>query len=263
MNGLRRTRRALALVLLLSSLWPTLTRAETLTNVFEQANRACAKGDFAAAIAGYEQLREAGVDDPDLSYNLGTAHAKAGHYGQAIRYFEHTLTLAPRDPAARKNLEQARQALGQKLASKTGEATVATRPPLTEAMYAAFSVDTLSLSLLSAAWLLTLCLFALGRTRTEALRLGLGILAAVSVAVAAIASFGLGVKTDWGAPGRRAIVIHDDVALREGPDQAAASSLRLREGTQVRSLGRERDFVEVELSGDRRGYLPASDVGEI
>jgi tetratricopeptide (TPR) repeat protein len=263
MNGLARMRSALALVVLMSSLAPAFSRAETLNDVFAEANRACARRDFAAAIAGYEQLREAGVDDPDLSYNLGTAHAKAGHYGQAIRHFEHALTLAPGDPAVRKHLEQARQALGHKLASKTGEATVATRPPLTEAMFSTFSADTLALSLLSATWLLTLCLFALGRTRTEALRLGLGICAAVSVAVAAIASFGLGVKSDWGAPGRRAIVIHDDVPLREGPDQAAASSLRLREGTQVRSLGRERDFVEIELSGDRRGYLPASDVGEI
>ncbi len=254
---------ALGLMLSLSSLCTAPVQAETLTEVFAQANRAHAKGKFAVAIAGYEQLREAGVDDPDLSFNLARAYAKAAQYGQAIRYYEQALTLAPSDKAARKNLEKARQALGQKLAGKNAEATVATRPPLSEAMFSSFSLDGLALSLLSAAWLLTLCLFALQRTRTEALRLAFGISAALSVAIAGLSSFGLGVKTDWGAPGRRAIVIHDDVALREGPDESAASSVRLREGTQVRSLRRERSFVEVELSGDRRGYLPASDVGEI
>ncbi len=249
--------------LCLATFLPASAQAETLADVFAGATRASAKAEYATAIAGYEQLRTAGVDDPDVSYNLAIAHAKAGHLGHAIRNFEHALTLAPRDITIRKDLEKARQALGQKLATKTGEATIATRPPLTEAMFSAFTVDALALALLSAAWMLTLCLFALQRTRAEALRLGLGIFAALSVAVAALAGMGLGVKSDWGAAGRRAIVLNDDVALRDGPDESAASSVRLREGTEVRALGRERAFVEVELSSDRRGYLIASDVGEI
>lgn len=256
-------RRAFSLCVLIVSLWPWAARAETLEDVFAAANRASARGDFDAAIMGYEKLREAGVEDPDVSFNLATSHAKAGHYGQAIRFYERALRLDPGDKTTRANLEKARQALGQKLASKTGEATVATRPPLTEAVYAAFSLDTLALGLLCSAWLLTLSLFALDRTRVEALRLGLGILASLSVVLAAISGVGLGVKTDWGAEGARAIVIRDDVPLREGPDEAATSNLRLPEGTPVRTLGRERAFVEVELSSDRRGYLLASDVGEI
>lgn len=256
---LRSTLLGLCLVGLLSA----RAQAQTLSEVFAQANRAAAKGDLSAAIQGYEQLLESGVDDPDLSFNLATSHAKAGHYAQAIRYFEHALALAPGDDAARRDLEKARQALGQKLATKTGEAVVATRPPLTEALFASFRAQSLALALLCAAWLLTLCLFALDRTRAEAARLSLGIVSALSVVVMAVSGLGLGVKTDWGKPGRRALVIRDEAPLREGPDEHAESSQSLREGTAVRVLSREQGFVEVELAGARRGFLAAADVGEI
>ncbi len=242
---------------------PLVGRADSLSQVFARANLACARGQLADAIAGYNELVSAGVDDPDVRYNLATTHALAGEYGQAIRHYERTLVLAPSDVAARHHLEQARQALGQKLARQSGEAVVATRAPLTEAMFSAFRADTLAIALLCAAFLLTLCLFALQRTHTEAARLGLGILGALSMAVAGLSGFGLGVKCDWGAEGHRALVIHDDVPLRDGPDDAAQSSLRLREGTPVRLLSREQRFVEVELPGQRRGYVPATDVGEI
>ncbi len=252
-----------ACLLIIACMGPLHARADSLAGVFSRGNRACAKGDHAAAIAAYEELVEAGVDDPNVSYNLATAHAKAKHYGQAIRYFEHSLKLEPGDSETRRGLDKARQALGQKLASKTGEAVVSTRPPMTEALFAAFRLDSLAILLLSAMWLLTGGLFGLRRTHTEALRLGLGILVALSVVMAAVAGVGLGVKADWGKGGRRAIVIVDDSALRDGPDEGAQLSQRLREGTPVRVLHRERSFVEVELASDRRGYLPASGVGEI
>jgi len=238
-------------------------QAQTLSNVFSEANRASAKGDFEQAIAGYERLLESGVDDPDVSFNLATTHAKAGHFGQAIRHFEHTLLLDPSDDAARRDLEKARKALGQKLAGKTGEAVIETRPPLMEALFSGFRSQTLALALLCAAWLLTLCLFSLDRIRGEAARLSLGIAAALSVAVIAISVLGLGVKLDWGRSGERALVIRDEAKLHEGPDQNAQVSQTLREGTPVRVLSREQSFVEVELPGARRGFLSAADVGDI
>lgn len=238
-------------------------RAETLRDTFAAANRASAKGEFPLAIEGYERLLESGVDDPDVMFNLATTHAKAGHFGQAIRHFERTLLLSPSDDMARRDLEKAQKALGQKLASKTGEAVVATRPPLTEALFAPFRSQTLALSLLCAAWLLTMCLFALDRARTEASRLSLGIVAAVGVAGMALSATGLGVKSDWGKPGHRAIVIRDEAKMREGPDDHAVVSETLREGTLVRVLEREHAFVEIELLGARRGFVAAADVGEI
>lgn len=237
--------------------------AQTLKDSFAAANRASAKGDFARAIAGYEQLLESGVDDRDVTFNLATTHAKAGQFGQAIRYFERTLLLDPSDEPARADLEKAQKALGQKLASKTGEAVVATRPPLTEALFASLRAQSLALALLCSAWLLTLCLFVLDRTRAEAARLSLGIASALSIAVMAISAVGLGVKSDWGKPGRRALVIHDEAKLREGPDDHAQVSQTLREGTPVRVLQRDPAFVEIELPSSRRGFLAASDVGEI
>jgi tetratricopeptide (TPR) repeat protein len=238
-------------------------RAETLDDVFRKANQAYARGDDAAAIAGYESLLGAGVDDPIVAYNLGTAHARQGRYGQAVRFFEQSLRLEPRDSVTLSALDKAKKALGEKLAQKRGEAVVQTRAPLSQAVFARITCDGLSIGLLSCSLLLSLCLFGLRFLRDESTRLALGIAGSLAGLMAAIAGIGLGVKTDWGRPGQRAIVIAEEAVLRDGPDEAASIRFSLAEGTRVRLLSREGAFVEVEAGPEQRGYVQAGDVGEI
>jgi tetratricopeptide (TPR) repeat protein len=237
--------------------------ADSLAATFARANDAFGRGDYDAAIAGYETLRQAGVDDPDVSFNLGSAHARAGHLGEAIRAYEHTLRLSPRDADARTALSAVKQALGQRQAARSGEAIVATRPPLAEALFGRVSDDELSITLLVSTALLFACLLVLRAERAEAGRLALGIAAALSALLAASSGFGLGIKTHWGKDGTQAVIVREQAALREGPDEAAIRSAELPEGTRVWALEHERDFVRVETPTGQVGYVSARAVGEI
>jgi len=255
-------RRLFALVLLASSV-SSHALADSLADLLVNGNAAYARGDYAAAVADYETLVESGVVDPTVAYNLGNAHGSLGHYGQAIRYFEQTLTLAPGDDAAEQNLKLARDALGERQAKERGEALVADRPPLSRALFSHVSKDALAGALLTSTWICSLALLALLFSRAEGLRLSLGISASVFVLLALVSGFGLWAKDDFGAPGRRAIVVQDRAALREGPDLAARRSGELSEGETVRVLGKEGPFARVQVAKGVEGFVEAAAVGEI
>ncbi len=259
-------KRLLFLLLACGLVWPALAPeralADSLDERFTRGNSAYARGDFAGAIAEYERVVEAGVDDPDVYFNLASAHGSLGHYGQAIRYFERSLRLRPGDELAQKSLAETRTALGERTAQLTGEAIVAERPPLSDALFARLTTDALGWGLLLGSWLASLCALALLRVRSEAARLGLGITAGAATLLAALSGFGLGTRTDWGRSEARAIVIAPSATMRQGPDANAPAMTELPEGTSARVLSREGRYVRVQ-AGSHEGYLHAREIGEI
>jgi tetratricopeptide (TPR) repeat protein len=251
------------LLLALLSLVALPVRAESLQDVFARGNAAFARGDHEAAVKEYAALVEAGIDDPDLAFNLASSYGALGRYGQAIRYFERSLRLQPGDAAAREGLRLARETLGERQARARGEAIVVDRPPLTEAVFSFFSADTLALALLLAAWLSAGLLLVLPGVRVEGVRLGIGIGSALLAALALAAALGVGAKADWGRAGTRAVVVREGVPVREGPDDRASLLGELAEGESVRLLAREGRFARILTSGEREAYVLGSDVGEL
>jgi tetratricopeptide (TPR) repeat protein len=251
------------LALLLGSLLAAPVRADSLPEIYARGNAAYARGDYGSAIKEYETLEESGVSDADVSYNLACAYASAGKYGPAIRFFERALRRSPGDDDAERGLKLARDLLGERQAKERGEAIVAERPPLSRALFAAVSEDALALTLLASSVLGSLTLLALLAARAEALRLGLGIAGAFFALLAGVSAFGVGAKTDFGAEGRRAVVLVDRAPLREGPDPNARLAAELSEGESVRVLAQEGPFAHVRLSRGSEGFVPRSAVGEI
>ena len=210
---------------------------------------------------GSQYSRSTRIDDADLSFDLASAYGALGQYGQAIRWFQHSLRLAPRDDAAREGLKSARQALGERQAQARGEAIVVDRPPLTEALFAPFTSDGLAIALLIAVWVAAGLFLLLPALKAEALRLGAGIGAALAVALALFAALGVGAKADWGRDGTRAVVLREGAALREGPDDAARLTTELSEGEAARIVARSGRFVRVTVRGEQTGYVRSEDVG--
>jgi tetratricopeptide (TPR) repeat protein len=256
-------KRALLLAALLLACGASTAWADSLGDTFARGNAAYARADYAAAIQEYETLIESGVMDPTVSYNLAAAHGSLGRYGQAIRFFERCLLLAPGDEAAERGLKLARDALGERQAREQGEAIVAERPPLSSALFASFGREPLAWTLLVSAWAWSIALLVLKYARGEALRLGLGLTVSFFVLSSLVSGFGLWAKSDFGAAGRRAIVLRDHAPLREGPDAAARLSRELAEGESVRVLSSDGHFARVQLGRGSEGFVPAADVGEI
>lgn len=71
---------------------------------FDQANNAYKKGDYEAAIQGYQKIVKSGLESCDLYYNLGNAYFKKDSLAHAIYFYEKALLISPNDKDIQNNL---------------------------------------------------------------------------------------------------------------------------------------------------------------
>jgi len=229
--------------------------AQTLPQLFEEGNTAFFQGDYTTAIARYQTLVEAGVDDADVYYNLGTAYARAGRCGIAIVALSRSLRLRAGDEAAEANLRACQTRLGKRRAERDGEATVQTRPPWADAVVAAVSLNAIAWTVLA----LLVALFAvvlLRRwTRRDVASLSLAVTAWLLALALAVGAGALTIKAEWFREGRAAVVLREQAALREGPDPRAKTRSLAFEGEPARLLEREGEFVRVRLPDGAEGWM--------
>ena len=109
---------AAVLALLLALSGARVARADLVDEAWKRGTDAYLRGDYAAALAAYEQLDRQGVVSADLSYNLGVAYFRMGNIGRAIWAFERAVSLDPDADDARFNLDQARKQADRRAVDK-------------------------------------------------------------------------------------------------------------------------------------------------
>lgn len=93
------------LVLLGAAPLPALAAGEGADGThFERGVAAFQQADYGAALAHFQRAREAGLDTPALSYNLGATYYRLGEYGHARTEFERLLGERTWAPLAHYNL---------------------------------------------------------------------------------------------------------------------------------------------------------------
>lgn len=237
--------------------------ADTLSDVFLRANQAFLARDDAAAIAGYRQLIDSGVDDAEVYFNLATAHARRGDLGRAIQFYERVLRLRPGDDEARQALTTVRAELARKLVTRHPEARVKERPPLFAALASGISSNGATIGFLIA-WLAAfVLLFGRRFARGEVARLVVGV-ALVAAALGAVVTGGLLTSKAWSDHGaHEAIVVAEEVHALTGPGQDFDEAWSAVEGTRVRVLAREGRWVLIRGPNERQGWVPRGTVGTI
>ena len=90
-----------------------------ISTLFVSSNEAYNHGDYATAIKGYDDIISQKPNLPDVYLNLGNAHMKSQHLGQAVYYYKKALSLSPRDPDIRYNLKYAHEKTVDKIDSKS------------------------------------------------------------------------------------------------------------------------------------------------
>ena len=241
---------------------PQTERSTTVQDLFEAANVAAFRGNYAEAIGDYAELVEAGVHDADVYFNLATVLAQAGNYPQAILYYERSLSLRPGDASTAANLTAAEQALENARVEAEGEAMIHRSRAVGEAAFQRISKDTLAYILLLANFLfflgLTCFWFSSRRPRW------LMSLVASSALLLVGSAFGLAIKAGAFREGSRAVVLEDRVALREGPDPRAQIRGEARGGDRGEILGSaDGEFVKLQVTGGPVGWAKADQVGTI
>jgi len=234
-------------------------QGSSLSQVFDAANLAASRGDYDQAFAGYHTLIDAGVRDPDVFFNLGTAFAQSGDYPRAVLNYERSLVLRPNDEKTARNLHQAEKALEERRAEAEGEAMIERRTSIGEAVYGRFTEDGLALLLLFANLSFFSCLSWawVARRRSGAL-IGASVGTAIFLLFAAT---GIGVKSGVFRDGPRAVALSDRVPLREGPDSEARIRAEARGGDRVEVVGADRDFLKLRAVSGEEGWASADEVG--
>ena len=252
------------LVLCIGILFTHLVPAQAsdlgFSSIFEQANHAYLDGDYATALKGFQKLIEAGLDNPDVYYNLANTYYRSGKVGMAILYFEKTLVLDPANTAALSNLKIARKQLIDKVVMVEGGG-------VGEPLWHGF-IRGLDLGWLT--WLFLVFYFVVFgilivrrislKGRLRRLLFWINVPALSILVVLALLFFSriyLEERVHHG------VVISKTVALREGPERSAKVFLEVHDGLKVRVLNQVGDFVRVRLSNGVEGFVASSQLGRI
>jgi tetratricopeptide (TPR) repeat protein len=250
-------RRAFAGALLLA-LVASVAHADVIDEAWRRGNDAYFKGDYAAALAAYEQLDRQGVVSPELYYNLGVLHFRQGNLGRAVWSFERAVTLAPDDEDAKFNLAQARKLADRRVRDRIEGAE---RDPLWIRVVT-FLTASAQTWLFLILYLTCFVLLFLRRRAREDSRAALGASAALVGFAAVIAGLLLmgRVALDRIPFG---VMLPDVVSVKEGADPNYRSTFTVHAGLRVRLLERDQDWVRIRLANGLDGWVRDQDVGRL
>jgi tetratricopeptide (TPR) repeat protein len=215
---------------------------------FAAANELYAKGKFAEAAAGYDQLLQTAGQSPALLLNQGNAEFKAGHLGRAITAYRRAGLLTPRNAELRANLAFVRTQVQGAPAHETVWQRWTGALTLNEGAWLAAGFFWVLFGLLAARQLRP----ALAPRLRGATRLVL-ILTVCSGAV-----LGLQAASHFGSA--VAVVTGAEATARSGPFDDAQSAFTAHDGAELRVLDRHDDWVQVADGTGKIGWFSRQQV---
>jgi len=225
---------------------------------FQDANNAYSAGNFDVAANGYQSLLGGDRVHEDLYYNLGNAQFRLGKLGPAIYNYERALQLAPGMSDASYNLEVARAAVAEKVRDRLAGAEKASG---WSRLVNTFTISELTVWVLGGNLLFFVLLIAL-RFLDSGFRRSVLMVVTGFVGVALLVFAGLFAGSIYERERMTtAIVLPDQVAMREGQGEGTAERGLLHAGLRVRVLETRGDWVRIRLNNGVEGWLPSSQVG--
>lgn len=212
--------------------------------------------DYQSARDTYAQMTQAGIQDPDLFYNLGNAHFKLGELGRAALAYYRALKWDPNHADARHNLQLVNQ--------------LRQDPPIEGELESPFlwlQVLVLAIPFGVLFWS-TVLLFSL--SGLCGLRLVLG---SFSRPLAYVLVFGclFGMLLGYATYAQHAhfhrqdlaVVIKKKVNVMAGPSQSEARSFEIHEAIRVQILDTRGEWLRVRLANGFNGWVPQSSIAII
>lgn len=219
---------------------------------FDNANRLYEKGDFNGAAAAYRKLISGGQASAAIWFNLGNASFKIGRPGQAIAAYRKAQALAPRDPDIRANLRFARESVPGNM-SRAGALDRLMR------ILTVREASVLSTALLWV-WLGLLSLGALRPKIKNSLAMWQ---AAAGTLALTFAAYYWSIVLYQNSNRTAVVTAAGTTAVRFGPVEESQTSYTVRDGAELRLIGRKDAWLQVTDSSARVGWLPAHDAEEV
>ncbi len=245
----------LGFVILLSP-GPALAQSSETVRRYDDGTRRLEAGDYAGAVAAYEEVLATGTASRALYYNMGIAQYRLDRLGQAVRYFEKVLAVEPGDRLAQHNLDIVRSKLTDRITRL---------PEPVWRRFGRFVVHTFGTSGLfsigAAAWLALASIVALvvrrGRA-TDWMRRGILVSASVAVLFLGAAFIGSAVPPS----GERSVVVAETATLASSAGSAEPVQ-ELHEGTVVEVLETREGWARVRLLNGTTGWIDTAGLAPI
>ncbi|MDD5307920.1 MAG: tetratricopeptide repeat protein [Deltaproteobacteria bacterium] len=242
---------------------PSAAIATSLASLFDEGNNAFWNGDYEKAVKAYDRLEALGVRSAGLSYNLGTAKARLGRLGEAVRHYERALLLDPGHEDARYNLGLVREFLARRASEAGRDADLAPAAGPWRAVLDRFSPFAAALAFLVFHLALFGVLVARRFVAAELPRMTLGVTAGVLAALtAATLAVTVGKWHQLEHEREAVVTARGQTDAVEGPG-SAVRRFGLEEGSRVRVLERREGWTRVRDDRGRDGWARSETVGDI
>jgi hypothetical protein len=225
-------------------------------DIFQKANEAYYRQDYAAAKEGYKKLLEHGLGGPDVLFNMGTSCLAKGDLGEAVLYLERARKVASRVSDIDANLEVARG----RLVDKALQARV--EVPLAERLVSQTSGSAAAWVFLLA-WMVGMGLLLLRRLSLKFRRAWVWMAACCFLALSLPAGALVALHLNSHLRVREAVVLRESLPLREFPDEGAKASLEIHAGLKLRVLEKAGAYARVRLSNGLEGWVTQEGVEEL
>ena len=214
---------------------------------FKSANESFLAGEFQAAYSGYQQLLDDGQLSSDLLYNMGNTSYRLGRPGEAVLWYERTLTMDPTHKEATQNLRFLKRSAGLLRFKEPGK----------NDFIASVRRDTLIRAATFAGWLAIL-----GFTAAIALRLTSGantflwIISPLLFAAALVAAYGVYAKQQQRSKITKLAIVTADESQAFTSPARSSKVITLPPGSQVERVSKRGTWDYVDIPGNLRGWIP-------
>jgi tetratricopeptide (TPR) repeat protein len=227
--------------------------------LLQKAEKAYDSRKYKDAIASYEQLISEGYKSYQLYYNLGNAYYRNNELGKAIYYYELARKLEPNDEDVRINLAIASAKTIDKIDSKENFFISAVKTNL----LSSFSTSTWAwLSIISLLSFAVLFFIFVNSGRLVVKRVAF--FSSIVFLVVFFFTYFLGysaVRAKY--ENKFAIITARELKVMNEPTPAATSKFSLHEGTKIRVVENNGDWLLIKLDNGNEGWVKLSEVGII
>jgi len=220
---------------------------------FQKGNELYQNGEYQQAIEMYETALDTGYESAELYYNLGNAYFKSNQIGKTILNYERAKKLAPRDEDILFNLEIAQLYVVDKISLPPQIFLVTFWKNI---KYFFVSKD---LGILTLVIYIVLILLLISRIfiRNLSLKNIIGIAVYPVLILFLFSTFIFVQRIHKDVNLKEAIVIIKRIDVNSSPSNDATEVFALHEGVKVKISEHSGDFLRIELSDGKIGWISA------
>ncbi|MDZ4663624.1 MAG: tetratricopeptide repeat protein [Bacteroidota bacterium] len=236
-----------------------IVNASFSNDLIQKAEKAYDNKNYKEAISYYQKLINEGNKSYELYFNLGNSYYRNKELGYAIYYYEMARKLDPNDQDVQINLGIAAAKTIDKIDAKENFFINAVRSNVVNVV----STDCwawFSIALVVVTCILFFTFIHSGIVIVKRISFVFSIIALVAfIAVYLFGSSALNAKKE----NKFAIILLKEVKITNEPNSGATMKFALHEGTKVRIVEANSDWVLIKLDNGNEGWVKQTEVGII